>query len=88
MDSILKNQFDRLPLPGDSPAQTTVAHDNIRGADYFDSPLTARLSRGRRWQDRRRTAAVDPAPGVWDLTGRRGKCELSAELIVERGRLG
>jgi len=37
MDSILKNQLDRLPLPGDPPAQTAVDHDNIRGADYFDS---------------------------------------------------
>ena len=38
MDSILKNQLDRLPLPGDPPIQTTVNHENIRGADYFDSP--------------------------------------------------
>jgi transposase len=38
MDSILKNQLDRLPLPGDPPAPTVVNHDNIRGADYFDSP--------------------------------------------------
>src|SRR3954468_21548017 len=37
MDSILKNQLDRLPIPGDPPAQTAVDHDNIRGADYFDS---------------------------------------------------
>ena len=37
MDSILKNQLDRLPMPGDPPAQTAVDHDNIRGADYFDS---------------------------------------------------
>jgi len=41
MDSILKNQLDRLPLPGDPPAQTAVEHDNIRGADYFDSPPEA-----------------------------------------------
>jgi len=41
MDSILKNQLDRLPLPGDPPAQTGVEHDNIRGADYFDSPPEA-----------------------------------------------
>ena len=41
MDSILKNQLDRLPLPGDPPAQPTVEHDNIRGADYFDSPPEA-----------------------------------------------
>jgi transposase len=38
MDSILKNQLDRLPLPGDPPAQTAVDHGNIRGAGYFDSP--------------------------------------------------
>ena len=38
MDSILKNQLDRLPLPGDPPTQPAVDHDNIRGADYFDSP--------------------------------------------------
>jgi len=37
MDSILKNQLDRLPLPGDPPVQPAVEHDNIRGADYFDS---------------------------------------------------
>jgi transposase len=37
MDSILKNQLDRLPLPGDPPAPPAVEHDNIRGADYFDS---------------------------------------------------
>ena len=38
MDSILKNQLDRLPLPGDEPSQPVVDHDNIRGAGYFDSP--------------------------------------------------
>ena len=38
MDSILKNHLDQLPIPGDPPAQTAVDHDNIRGADYFDSP--------------------------------------------------
>lgn len=41
MDSILKNQLDRLPIPGEAPAQTAVEHDNIRGADYFDSPPEA-----------------------------------------------
>ena len=41
MDSILKNQLDRLPLPGDPPARPAVDHDNIRGADYFDSPPEA-----------------------------------------------
>jgi transposase len=37
MDSILKNQLDRLPLPGDPSARSSVEHDNIRGAGYFDS---------------------------------------------------
>jgi transposase len=41
MDSILKNQLDRLPLPDDPPVQPAVDHDNIRGADYFDSPPEA-----------------------------------------------
>jgi transposase len=41
MNSILKNQLDRLPLPGDPPIQPTVNHENIRGADYFDSPPEA-----------------------------------------------
>jgi transposase len=41
MDSILKNRLDQRPLPGDSPAQPAVDHDNIRGADYFDSPPEA-----------------------------------------------
>jgi transposase len=39
MESILKNQLDRLPIPGDPSTQNAVNHDNIRGADYFDSPL-------------------------------------------------
>jgi transposase len=38
MDSILKNQLDRLPPPGDPPVRPGVEHDNIRGAGYFDSP--------------------------------------------------
>jgi hypothetical protein len=38
MDSILKNQLDRVPLAGDPPAPPGVDHDNIRGADYFDFP--------------------------------------------------
>jgi transposase len=38
MDSILKNQLDRLPLPSDPPVQPAAEHDNIRGADYFDVP--------------------------------------------------
>ena len=45
MSSILKNQLDRLPgpegAPGDPPVQPAVEHDNIRGADYFDSPPEA-----------------------------------------------
>ena len=41
MDSILKNQLDRLPLPGDSPVGPSVEHNNIRGADYFDFPPQA-----------------------------------------------
>jgi transposase len=38
MESILRNQLDRLPLPGSSPVQPSPEHENIRGADYFDSP--------------------------------------------------
>ena len=42
MASILKNQLDRLPgpegAPGDPPVAPTPDHENIRGADYFDSP--------------------------------------------------
>jgi len=38
MDSILKNQLDRVPLTGDPPVPPGKDHDNIRGADYFDSP--------------------------------------------------
>jgi transposase len=44
MDSILKNQLDRLPLPeaeGGAPVPPAVPHDNIRGAEYFDSPPEA-----------------------------------------------
>ena len=41
MESILKNQLDRVSIPGDPPAQTAVDHDNIRGADYFDCPPEA-----------------------------------------------
>jgi transposase len=36
LESILKNQLDRLPLPDDPPVQPAVEHDNLRGADYFD----------------------------------------------------
>ncbi len=41
MDSILKNQLDRLPLPADAPARPGIDHDNIRGAGYFDCPPEA-----------------------------------------------
>jgi hypothetical protein len=49
MASILKHQLDRLPggvpgsegAPGDPPVAPTPDHDNIRGADYFDSPPEA-----------------------------------------------
>src|SRR3954452_9017656 len=41
MDSILKNQLDRLPIPGDPLVKPAVNHENIRGADYFDSPPEA-----------------------------------------------
>lgn len=41
MDSILKNQLDRLQLPGELPSRPALDHDNIRGADYFDSPPEA-----------------------------------------------
>jgi transposase len=42
LDSILKNQLDRLPDPaGVAAVRLTVEHDNIRGADYFDSPPEA-----------------------------------------------
>ena len=41
MNSILKNQLDRLPPPDPEgalpPIQSGVEHDNIRGADYFDT---------------------------------------------------
>jgi transposase len=45
MASIRKNQLDRLPgpegAPGDPPVAPTPDHENIRGADYFDSPPEA-----------------------------------------------
>ena len=37
MESILRNQLDRLPLPGSPPAPPSPEHENIRGADYFDA---------------------------------------------------
>jgi transposase len=47
MDSILKNQLDRLPLPADPPVLPAVNHENIRGADYFDSPPEAEPPAGQ-----------------------------------------
>ena len=40
LESILKNNLDRIPLPSPSPAalQAAVDHENIRGADYYSSP--------------------------------------------------
>jgi transposase len=38
MESILRNQLDRLPPPGSLPVQISPEHENIRGADYFDAP--------------------------------------------------
>ena len=41
LESILKNNRDQLPLPPTNPAAPpppTIQHDNIRGADYYDSP--------------------------------------------------
>jgi transposase len=37
MESILSNQLDRLPIPGDRAISAGVDHDNIRGAGYFDT---------------------------------------------------
>jgi transposase len=45
LDSILKNQLDRLPAVDDNSNNPSVPpaveHDNIRGAGYFDSPPEA-----------------------------------------------
>lgn len=42
MESILRNQLDRLPLPDESAAAPPVIeHGNIRGPEYFDSPPEA-----------------------------------------------
>lgn len=35
VEAILRRGLDRVPL-GEQPAPTLVAHDNIRGGDYFD----------------------------------------------------
>lgn len=41
MESILRNQLDRLPLPGDpvlpSAVPSGVDHANVRGSDYFEA---------------------------------------------------
>jgi hypothetical protein len=39
LESILRNQLDRLPLPGEPAivANPEVDHANIRGAGYFDA---------------------------------------------------
>ena len=45
MESILKNQLDRAPLPESNktaPVPPIAPHDNIRGADYFASPPAAK----------------------------------------------
>ena len=40
LDSILRNQLDRVPLSEDHPpAHHTADHENIRGADYFEASL-------------------------------------------------
>jgi len=35
VESILKHDLDRQPLPGPSPASPLITHDNIRGAQYY-----------------------------------------------------
>jgi len=41
LESILKTQWDRVPLPGALPlSPPALEHDNIRGADYFAAPLS------------------------------------------------
>jgi transposase len=37
MESILRNQLDRLPVPGERDIHSAVEHANIRGAGYFDA---------------------------------------------------
>jgi transposase len=47
MESILKNQLDRVPLPESNKTALVppiAHHDNIRGADYFASPPEAKPS--------------------------------------------
>ena len=52
MDSILKNQLDRLPLPGPPLAPPAVEHDNIRAPITLISRLRASLRQTR--NDKRR----------------------------------
>ena len=45
LESILKNQLDRVPLPEPNhatPAAPIAHHDNIRGANYFAAPPAAK----------------------------------------------
>lgn len=44
LESILKTQLDRVPLPGALPESSpALKHDNIRGADYFAVDLSHQL---------------------------------------------
>jgi transposase len=44
LESILKNQLDRVPLDEDRPpAHQAVEHENIRGSDYYATPSTLSL---------------------------------------------
>ena len=36
VESILKTGLDRQPLPGAAPEAPTRAHENVRGATYYD----------------------------------------------------
>lgn len=36
--SILKEGLDRQPLPEIPPRTIAIAHDNVRGADYYYNP--------------------------------------------------
>lgn len=45
LESILKHQLDRMPLPEDClPIHQAVEHENIRGADYYDAPPSNSLT--------------------------------------------
>lgn len=44
LESILKNQLDRVPLDEDRPpAHPAVEHENIRGSDYYATPSALSL---------------------------------------------